>query len=180
MIRVRLLLAVASVFAAAGSALAQPAVAFDDAGLHAVQFVDASEGWACGDDGAVWHSIDGGKTWERQKTGTRASLRGVHFVTPYTGWAVGRTDTPAGSVGVLLKTTDGGVRWAEVGTNVMPGLAAVKFFDEKNGFVCGDGSEAFPTETEDWDVLVHTKPHEPGAIAAASALILSRSCAVPR
>ncbi len=145
MIPARLLLAAASVFVMAVPAFAQPTVAFDDAGLHAVQFVDASEGWACGADGAVWHSIDGGKTWERQKTGTRASLRGIHFVTPYTGWAVGRIDTPAGSVGVMLKTTDGGIKWNEVGTNVMPGLHAIKFFDEKNGFACGDGSEAFPT-----------------------------------
>ncbi|MFM8272321.1 MAG: sugar-binding protein [Gemmata sp.] len=145
MTRLRHLLALVPLFALAAPAAAQPAVAFDDAGLHAVQFVDASEGWACGDDGAVWHSIDGGKSWERQKTGTRASLRGLHFVNPYTGWAVGRTDTPSGSVGVMLKTVDGGLKWAEVGTNVMPALHAIKFFDEKCGFACGDGSDAFPT-----------------------------------
>jgi photosystem II stability/assembly factor-like uncharacterized protein len=143
---IRIPLAVALAVALAGPAAAHPPVAFADAGLHAVQFVDASEGWACGDDGAVWHSMDGGKSWERQKTGTRASLRAVHFFTPDTGWAVGRADTPNGtSVGVLLKTTDGGNRWDQVGTNVMPGLHAVKFLDEKNGFVCGDGSDAFPT-----------------------------------
>src|SRR5262245_13047105 len=48
---------------------------FEDAALHAVQFVDASEGWAAGDEGVVWHTIDGGKNWERQPTGARASLR---------------------------------------------------------------------------------------------------------
>lgn len=144
MIRVRLLLALAVAFATALPVLAQPAVAFDDAGLHAVQFVDASEGWACGDDGAIWHTINGGKAWERQKTGTRASLRGLHFVNEYTGWAVGRTDTPSGSVGVMLKTTDG-LTWSEVGTNVMPGLSAIRFSDAKTGFACGDGSDAFPT-----------------------------------
>ena len=126
---------------------AQPPVPFADAGIHAVQFIDQSEGWAVGDDGVVWHSIDGGKTWERQKTGTRASLRGVHFLTPYTGWAVGRLESPSGgaSVGVMLHTTDGGIKWDEVGVNVLPGLHAVRFFDEKNGFVCGDGSDAFPS-----------------------------------
>jgi len=131
----------------AAGAFGQPPVPFSDAGLHAVQFIDASEGWAVGDDGAIWHSIDGGKTWERQKSGTRASLRGVHFLNPYTGWAVGRIENPngAGSVGVMLKTTDGGLRWEEVGLNVLPGLHAVRFFDEKAGFVCGDGSDAFPS-----------------------------------
>lgn len=143
---VRFPLAMVIVAAMGVPAVAQPAVAFTDAGLHAIQFVDAQEGWACGDDGAIWHSIDGGKTWERQKTGTRASLHGLHFVNPYLGWAVGRTDAPNGtSIGVMLKTTDGGLKWEEVGMNVMPGLHAVKFFDENNGFVCGDGSDAFPT-----------------------------------
>lgn len=126
---------------------AQPPVPFADAGIHAVQFIDQSEGWAVGDDGVVWHSIDGGKTWERQKTGTRASLRGVHFLTPYTGWAVGRLESPngGGSIGVMLRTTDGGIKWDEMGVNVLPGLHAVRYFDEKNGFVCGDGSDAFPS-----------------------------------
>ena len=131
----------------AAPSFAQPPVPFADAGIHSIQFIDQSEGWAVGDDGVVWHSIDAGKTWERQKSGTRASLRGVHFLTPYTGWAVGRMESPNGgsSVGVMLHTTDGGIKWEEVGTNVLPGLHAVRFFDEKNGFVCGDGSEAFPT-----------------------------------
>ena len=47
----------------------------EDAPLHAVQFVDGNEGWAVGDEGVVWHTIDGGKTWERQPTAARASLR---------------------------------------------------------------------------------------------------------
>ena len=136
---------IVAVLAAPG--LAQPTVPFGDAGIHAIQFIDQSEGWAVGDDGAIWHSIDGGKKWERQKTGTRASLRGVHFLTPYTGWAVGRNEiaTGGGSVGVMLKTTDGGIQWDEVGVNVLPGLQSVRFFDEKNGFLCGDGSAAFPS-----------------------------------
>src|SRR5689334_23426676 len=103
----RLPLAAVIVAALAAPAAAQPPIAFDDAAVHAVQFVDASEGWAVGDDGVVWHSIDGGATWERQKTGTRASLRAVHFQSPYTGWAVGRLDQSGGSVGVMLRTTDG-------------------------------------------------------------------------
>lgn len=125
-------------------ASARPPVPFADAGLHAVRFVDEHEGWAVGDDGAVWHSIDGGRTWERQKSGTRASLRGVHFLTPYTGWAVGRVERPGGgSVGVLLKTTDGGLHWQEIGLNVLPGLNGVHFFNEKEGLVWGDGGGMF-------------------------------------
>ncbi len=136
-----LILAIATVSTAA------PPPSYDDAALRAVQFVDGREGWAAGDDGAIWHSIDGGQTWERQKSGTRATLTGIHFLTPYTGFVAGRTELPGdlGSSGVLLATADGGITWNEVASGVLPGLNAVKFFDEKNGLVCGDSCGAYPS-----------------------------------
>jgi photosystem II stability/assembly factor-like uncharacterized protein len=119
---------------------------FGDAALRAIQFADENEGWAAGDDGVVWHTIDGGKTWERQPTGTRASLRAVHFLNPYSGWAVGRVELPGGgSAGVVLATSDGGLSWKAISTNSVPGLNVVKFFGERIGLAAGDGSEAFPS-----------------------------------
>jgi photosystem II stability/assembly factor-like uncharacterized protein len=120
---------------------------FEDAALRAVVFLDANEGWAVGDEGAVWHSIDGGKHWERQPTGVRASLRAVHFLNPFTGWVVGREELPygGGSVGVVLVTRDGGLKWQRISINTLPGLNCVRFFDDKFGIVAGDGSEQFPT-----------------------------------
>ncbi len=130
----------------AATSTAAPPPSYDDAALRAVQFVDGREGWAAGDDGAIWHSIDGGQTWERQKSGTRATLTSIHFLTPYTGFVSGRTELPGdlGSSGVLLATADGGITWNEVASGVLPGLNAVTFFDEKNGLVCGDGCGAYP------------------------------------
>ncbi|HEY8505944.1 MAG TPA: YCF48-related protein, partial [Gemmataceae bacterium] len=132
-------------YPAAAARAAAPAH-FADAPIHALYFVDRNEGWAVGDEGVIWHTFDGGKTWERQPSGTRASLRAVHFLTPYTGYAVGRIDVPSGgSVGVVLATTDGGLKWAQLGLNALPGLNCVRFFDERTGVVAGDGSDAFPT-----------------------------------
>src|SRR5262245_12240446 len=135
-----------------GAALAPVARAgdpppFADAALHAVQFVDRDEGWAVGDEGVVWHTIDGGATWERQPTGVRASLRSLHFLNPYTGWVAGREELPhgAGSTGVLLFTQDGGLKWQRAGLNTFPGLNGVRFLDNKTGYVVGDGTEQFPT-----------------------------------
>src|SRR5262245_40378875 len=92
------------------AAFAQPQPFYSDAPLRSIQFVDENEGWAAGDDGVVWHTINGGKTWERQSTGTRASLRSVHFLNPYSGWAVGRMEMPGGgSTGIVLSTSDGGL-----------------------------------------------------------------------
>ena len=119
---------------------------FDDAPLHAVTFVDATEGWAVGEHGVIWHTVDGGKQWERQKSGTRASLRSVQFLTPYLGFAAGRSELPESlgrSTGLLLATTDGGLTWTERSSGTLPGLMTAKFFDDKNGLVTGDSTPAF-------------------------------------
>jgi photosystem II stability/assembly factor-like uncharacterized protein len=125
---------------------------FEDAALRAVHFVDAKEGWAVGDEGVVWHTIDGGATWERQPSGTRASLRSVQFFNPFVGWIAGREEAPQDgasqgrtSVGVLLFTRDGGLSWQRILPNSLPGLNGVRFTGAKTGYVFGDGSEQFPT-----------------------------------
>jgi photosystem II stability/assembly factor-like uncharacterized protein len=120
---------------------------FDDATLRAIQFVDKDEGWAVGDEGAIWHTINGGKTWERQPSGVIASLRSLHFLNPFTGWVAGREELPhgAGSVGVLLFTQDGGLTWRRATLNSLPGLNIVRFVSHKIGFVAGDGTDQFPT-----------------------------------
>ena len=111
-----------------------------------MQFVDANEGWAVGDDGVVWHTIDGGKDWERQSTGVRASLRSIHFLNAYVGWIAGREELPGGqSAGVLLVTADGGTKWQRVLIDCVPGLNFVRFADEKTGYIAGDGSNQYPS-----------------------------------
>ncbi len=136
---------------------------FEDAPLYALQFVDRQEGWAAGADGVVWHTIDGGKHWERQPTGTRAALRAVHFVNPYTGWAVGREELPhdGGSAGVVLFTDDGGLKWHRLGGTPLPGLYCVRFFDDRTGIVAGDGTDQHPAglfATQDGGRTWHAAP----------------------
>jgi hypothetical protein len=46
---------------------------------------------------------------------------------------------------VVLFTVDGGERWKRLGMNAMPGLNAVRFLDEKTGYVVGDGTDQFPS-----------------------------------
>jgi photosystem II stability/assembly factor-like uncharacterized protein len=117
-----------------------------DAAVRAIQFVDEREGWAVGDDGVIWHSIDAGVSWERQSNGVNASLRAVHFITPYSGWVAGRLELPGGSSrGVVLATTDGGLKWVAVAESALPGLNCIRFFNARNGIAAGDGSDAFPT-----------------------------------
>ena len=118
----------------------------DDAALRSVQFVDEREGWAVGDEGAIWHTIDAGKNWERQPTGVRASLRSLHFLNPYVGWVAGREELPGGgSAGVVLYTEDGGLKWDRREVHKLPGLHLVRFVDERTGYLAGEGTEQFPS-----------------------------------
>ncbi|HZY84189.1 MAG TPA: hypothetical protein VFE78_05130, partial [Gemmataceae bacterium] len=99
-----------------------------------------------GDEGVIWHSIDGGAHWERQPSGVRGSLRSLHFLNPYTGWVAGREELPGGrSGGVLLYTDDGGLHWQRVLLGAVPGLNVVRFVDEKTGYAAGDGADLFPS-----------------------------------
>ena len=119
---------------------------FEDAALHAVQFVDKSEGWAVGDDGVIWHTIDAGKVWEARVQRRSRLLRSVCFLNPYFGWIAGREElADGGSAGVLLCTPDGGVTWKRVLANTLPGLNAVRFADDKTGYLLGDGSDQYPS-----------------------------------
>ncbi|MCS7016436.1 MAG: YCF48-related protein, partial [Gemmatales bacterium] len=151
-----------------------PGGPLEDAAIRALWFVDEHEGWAAGDDGLILHTIDGGQTWERQKSGTRAHLRSVHFLSPFVGYAAGEEplpQTPA-TAGVLLFTRDGGTTWRALSENQMPGLFAVRFLDERRGVVAGDTCEAFPSGvwmTEDgglsWRMVSHGR--QAGWYAAA-------------
>ncbi len=131
--------------------LCSPAFAFlppsyDDAPLRAVCAIDHKHVVAVGDHGVVWQTLDGGKTWDRMKSGSKASLRAVCFVDELQGWAVGRTERAADtSVGTVLKTSDGGLTWEEATDSPLPGLNVVKFFDEKTGIAAGDGTFAAPS-----------------------------------
>jgi photosystem II stability/assembly factor-like uncharacterized protein len=119
---------------------------YDDATLRAVHFVDDREGWAVGDEGVIWHTMDGGTNWERQPSGVRGSLRSIHFVDTCVGWIAGREELPGGtSAGVVLFTRDAGVNWRRILVHSLPGLHLVRFVDKQTGYLAGDGSEQFPT-----------------------------------
>lgn len=119
----------------------------DDAALHAVCLLRSGTGFAVGDRGAAWKTVDGGTTWEFVSIPTMESLSGVSFVDERHGWVVGRgTRASTGSpVGVAFRTVDGGETWERCSNQILPRLAAVRFFDATTGVAIGDANEEFPT-----------------------------------
>ena len=51
-----------------------------DAELTDVFFLDQNEGWAIGDRGVIWHTIDGGRNWQRRESGVQGKLESIHFI----------------------------------------------------------------------------------------------------
>lgn len=60
--------------------------------------------WAAGSGGKIVHTVDGGKTWQRQSTATLENLQGIAAWDAMHAVAVGNN-------GVILVTTNGGNLW---------------------------------------------------------------------
>jgi poly(3-hydroxybutyrate) depolymerase len=61
--------------------------------------------WIVGDDGRVMKSIDDGRTWTSQQSGTQDNLYAISFADAQHGAAVGRR-------GTVIVTADGGAHWS--------------------------------------------------------------------
>lgn len=118
-----------------------------DAELTDVTFVDAMHGWAVGDRGVVWHTDDGGRTWNLQSTPVTVRLESVCFVDLQNGWAVGGMVHPYThhTTAVVLATKDGGRKWTQQSSPLMPWLKRVQFRDPLHGWAVGNVSPSFPS-----------------------------------
>jgi photosystem II stability/assembly factor-like uncharacterized protein len=73
----------------------------NEVGAHVwrdIYFANKQKGWIVGDGGAVYISIDGGMTWDKESTGVTSDLHGIHMVSSTKGWI-------AGDEGVILTYT---------------------------------------------------------------------------
>ncbi|MBM4246341.1 MAG: hypothetical protein FJ148_21500 [Deltaproteobacteria bacterium] len=124
-----------------------------DGAIYKLAMTDASSGWAVGQSGLVLRTTDGGKTWQKMDAGTDASLFSIYAASPQRLVAVGEKAT-------VLSTEDGGATWRTVkieakakeagsdeamqglsDTDVIaqdPALYAVRFVDEKTGWIVGE------------------------------------------
>jgi photosystem II stability/assembly factor-like uncharacterized protein len=119
----------------------------NDAALADVFFADRMHGWAVGDRGVIWHTADGGATWQQQASGVSCRLNAVYFIDSRRGWAVGGENRSHAhsSQGVVLQTIDGGATWAAVPNLHLPLLSRIKFFNPNAGVALGAGSAVHPS-----------------------------------
>ena len=92
----------------------------DKPNFQALHFVDENHGWVAGyrrempgieqfDYWLIYHTSDGGQTWQKQLEQLNILLRDIRFADPQYGWAVGYNVKDGTSS--VLATTDGGKSW---------------------------------------------------------------------
>jgi len=113
-------------------------------GLAAVDFTDTKHGVAVGTNGFVARTTNGGRSWWYRTVGS-TTLRSIAFTAASTGVAVGGETGSVSGNGVIWKTTDGGVTWANAKPQPTPTapLRSVKF-DSKTGLTAiGDNEQIY-------------------------------------
>jgi photosystem II stability/assembly factor-like uncharacterized protein len=121
-----------------------------DAVLHGLSFPDQQDGWAVGDQGAIFVTHDGGSTWTSQPSHIGTALLRVHFADPQHGWAVGYD-------GAILMTRDGGANWSRQRSGTRMRLTGVWFnLDGIHGVVSGLGGTLLSTDNggQTWTSVV--------------------------
>ncbi|MEZ5401824.1 MAG: YCF48-related protein [Bryobacteraceae bacterium] len=96
-----------------------------------------SDVWLACDRGAVIHSSDFGKTWQRHPIPAEYRVRSMAFVDAKRGFVVGDN-------GALLKTTDGGNQWTPARPPVENDFREIFFLGER-GWLAGYGGTMLHT-----------------------------------
>jgi len=99
-------------------------------GLNAINFVNATTGYAAGWNSDVYKTTDGGSNWASQNTGQGYPVNSIYFTTVDTGYAVG-------SNGFIVKTVDGGTTWTPQTSGTSYALNGVFFTNSATGYVVG-------------------------------------------
>ncbi|HLK13113.1 MAG TPA: YCF48-related protein [Candidatus Binatia bacterium] len=112
-------------------AIARAALVRDN--LYGVKALSASEAWAVGTFGSIYHTTNAGQTWETRESGTRNPLFSVDFADPQHGWAVGKS-------AIILRTVDGGASWKPQRSPIPPEkhLFKVQALDVRTAWAVGD------------------------------------------
>ena len=107
--------------------------------IHGIMAPDDKNIWLVGNYGIIFHSADGGQTWNPQKSGVASLLVDGVFLNAKVGWV-------AGIKGVVLHTTDGGETWVKQKTNTGKHLFSVAFANDKKGWAVGEEGTIIATK----------------------------------
>jgi photosystem II stability/assembly factor-like uncharacterized protein len=117
-------------------------------GLFATCVVGERDAWMVGELGRIFHTADGGETWERQDAGTKRPFLAISCIDARTAWI-------AGKEGIVYGTTDGGATWTLARTGSTRHVFSLAFASRERGHGVGDFGTMIHTEDagRTWTVM---------------------------
>jgi photosystem II stability/assembly factor-like uncharacterized protein len=117
-------------------------------GLFGTCFATERDGWMVGELGRIFHTSDGGETWERQDAGTKRPFFAISCLDARTAWI-------AGKEGIVYGTADGGGTWSEAKTGSNRHVFSLDFATRERGHGAGDFGTMIHTEDggRTWSVM---------------------------
>ena len=107
--------------------------------LFGTCFADARNGWMVGELGRIFHTTDGGKSWDRQDAQTKRPFLAITCLDPQQAWI-------AGKEGIVYATRDGGATWTLQKTGSSRHVFAIQFVTAQRGHAAGDFGTMVHTE----------------------------------
>lgn len=99
--------------------------------LFAACFLDDREGWVVGELGRVFHTTDGGASFEQARTGTATAFTAIACFAD-------RTLIVVGPKGTAMRSHNGGQTWDTVPTGTRRNLLSVSFATPQIGVAVGE------------------------------------------
>ena len=116
--------------------------------LTSVYFVDSSNGWVIGKfPGTLLRTTNSGSTWTSVTNGihTGEDFNSVVFLNTRIGWLAGYKFPDTVGVGVIKKTTNGGISWVDRTSGTDQELLSIAFTDSVEGWAVGQGGTILHT-----------------------------------
>ena len=108
--------------------------------LQRVFFLNTSEGWACGNNGILLHTTDGGDNWVESYPAGSTGLLSVEFIDSNYG-------TLTGWSGKIYRTMNGGASWSLQGSGISGPIFDVSFVSPATGWATASDGDILNTVT---------------------------------
>jgi photosystem II stability/assembly factor-like uncharacterized protein len=128
--------------------------------IYDIQFLDKTTGWASGSKGAIYHTTNGGLTWDKQRSeletgdgftmpgsegAKQYDVNGICFVDAEHGYAAARAREEE-ETGRIIGTTNGGAVWTKQRIVADSGAHDLFFINANEGWILTDrGSYIYHT-----------------------------------
>ncbi len=101
-------------------------------------FINTQTGWACGNNGTILKTTNGGSNWFGQTSGITFPLRSIHFVDSNIGYCAARVGYS------IYKTTNGGNNWFTV-LATFKAFQSIYFINSQTGWASGGSGRIIHT-----------------------------------